>query len=162
MTPGTEPATTAPTAPAPTGTGTGTAGQGSDELVVSRVDGTALDLDQVLEVYVSSGLGARRPVEDRQRMAAMVRGANLVVTARIGGRLVGIARSISDFAYTTYLSDLAVVSDLQRGGIGRALIEATRAAAPQAKVVLLSAPAATAYYPHIGFTQHQSAWVRNP
>lgn len=148
MTPGTEPATTTPT--------------GTEGLVVGRVDGAALDLDQVLEVYVSSGLGARRPVEDRQRMAAMVRGANLVVTARIGGRLVGVARSVSDFSYVTYLSDIAVVADLQRAGIGRRLIDATREAAPQAKVVLLSAPAATAYYPHIGFTQHQSAWVRNP
>jgi predicted N-acetyltransferase YhbS len=126
---------------------------------IKRENGADLDLDEVLEVYRSSGLGERRPIADTERMAAMVRNANLVLTCRIDGELVGIARSISDFSYVTYLSDIAVSSAQQRSGIGRALIEATQKEAPQAKIVLLSAPAATAYYPHIGFTQHSSAWV---
>ncbi|MEU1074186.1 MULTISPECIES: GNAT family N-acetyltransferase [unclassified Streptomyces] len=129
---------------------------------IERVDGADLDLEEVLEVYRSSGLGERRPIEDVERFAAMVRGANLVVVARAEGRLIGIARSISDFSYATYLSDIAVSGDHQRSGIGRALIEATRQEAPRAKVILLSAPAAVDYYPHIGFTQHNSAWVLNP
>jgi predicted N-acetyltransferase YhbS len=62
----------------------------------------------------------------------------------------------------TYLCDLAVDRDMQRRGVGKSLVEATRQAAPHAKVVLLSAPAATDYYPHIGFTRHDSAWVMNP
>nr|WP_275406875.1 GNAT family N-acetyltransferase [Actinomadura bangladeshensis] len=119
-------------------------------------------MDDVLEVYRSSGLGERRPVADVERMAAMVRNANLVITCRVDGALVGIARSISDFSYVTYLSDIAVSRPYQRTGIGRALIDATRKEAPQAKIVLLSAPAATDYYPHIGFTRHDSAWVLNP
>ncbi|GAA0576069.1 GNAT family N-acetyltransferase [Streptomyces crystallinus] len=129
---------------------------------IERVEGADLDLEEVLEVYRSSGLGERRPIEDVERFAAMVRGANLVVVARAEGRLIGIARSISDFSYATYLSDIAVSGDYQRSGIGRALIDATRKEAPQAKVILLSAPAAVEYYPHIGFTQHNSAWVLNP
>ncbi|MFF4020829.1 GNAT family N-acetyltransferase [Streptomyces sp. NPDC001843] len=130
---------------------------------IERVEGTALDLDEVLEVYRSSGLGERRPTDDRQRMAAMVRNANLVLVARDAeGALIGIARSVSDFAYVTYLSDIAVAGTHQRSGIGRALIDATRKEAPTAKIVLLSAPAATEYYPHIGFTAHHSAWVLNP
>ena len=92
----------------------------------------------------------------------MVGNANLIVTCRIGGELVGIARSISDFSYVTYLSDIAVSCAYQRSGIGRALIEATQKEAPRAKIVLLSAPAATDYYPHIGFSRHGSAWVLNP
>jgi GNAT superfamily N-acetyltransferase len=128
---------------------------------IERVEGADLDLDEVLAVYRSSGLGERRPVEDRDRFAAMVRNANLVVVCRLDGRLIGIARSVSDFAYVTYLSDIAVAADHQRRGIGRALIAATREQAPGAKIVLLSAPAATAYYPHIGFDQHHSAWVLN-
>lgn len=127
-----------------------------------RVHGTDLDLQEVLAVYRSSGLGDRRPVEDQDTFTAMVRNANLVVTARIGEELVGIARSVSDFSYVTYLSDIAVSAHHQRSGIGRALIEETARQAPTAKIVLLSAPAATAYYPHIGFTQHPSAWVLNP
>ncbi|MGW8066633.1 GNAT family N-acetyltransferase [Streptomyces ziwulingensis] len=130
---------------------------------IERAEGKDLDLDEVLALYRSSGLGERRPVEDRDRMGAMLTGANLVLAARDDdGTLIGIARSVSDFSYVTYLSDIAVTGRLQRSGIGRALIDATRKEAPTAKIVLLSAPAATAYYPHIGFTRHDSAWVLNP
>lgn len=128
-----------------------------------RVDGRDLDLDEVLEVYRSSGLGERRPTGDRERMATMVREANLVVVARdADGALIGIARSVSDFAYVTYLSDIAVAGPHQRSGVGLALLEETRRQAPQAKVVLLSAPAAVGYYPRVGFTRHDSAWVLGP
>ncbi|AKH85810.1 GCN5 family acetyltransferase [Streptomyces sp. CNQ-509] len=127
-----------------------------------RVAGASLDLDEVLAVYRDSGLGERRPVDDRERMATMVREANLVVVARDeDGALIGLARSVSDFAYVTYLSDIAVVRAHQRAGVGRALIDATMAEAPAAKLVLLSAPAARDYYPHLGFTRHDSAWVRS-
>lgn len=129
---------------------------------IERVAGADLDLDEVLDVYHRSTLGERRPVQDRERFAAMVRNANLVVVCRVHNRLVGIARSMSDFAYVTYLSDIAVNREYQRSGIGRALIDATRQEAPTAKIVLLSAPAAREYYPHIGFTRHDSAWVLNP
>ncbi|MGW3669525.1 GNAT family N-acetyltransferase [Streptomyces sp. NPDC005141] len=129
---------------------------------IERENGSDLDLADVLRVYEESGLGERRPVQDTQRMAAMVGNANLVVTCRVDGELVGIARSVSDFSYVTYLSDIAVVRAYQRTGIGRQLIDATRKEAPQAKIVLLSAPAAADYYPHIGFTAHNSAWVLNP
>jgi GNAT superfamily N-acetyltransferase len=128
-----------------------------------RVSGRDLDLDEVLAIYHQSGLGERRPVDDRDRMAAMVREANLVVAAReADGALIGIARSVSDFSYVTYLSDIAVVRRHQRSGVGLALLEATRREAPDAKVVLLSAPAATGYYPRVGFTRHDSAWVLAP
>lgn len=129
---------------------------------IDRVDGRSLDIEEVLAVYRDSGLGERRPIADVERFQAMVRNANLIVVCRIDGELVGIARSMSDFAYTTYLSDIAVSKSHQRSGIGQALIDATRQEAPQAKIVLLSAPAATTYYPHIGFTQHSSAWVLAP
>jgi predicted N-acetyltransferase YhbS len=130
---------------------------------IDRAEGADLDLEEVLAVYRDSGLGQRRPIQDRERIAAMVAGANLVVVARdAGGRLIGIARSISDFSYVTYLSDIAVSAQHQHSGIGRALIDATRKQAPAAKIVLLSAPAATGYYPRIGFSAHDSAWVLNP
>jgi predicted N-acetyltransferase YhbS len=129
---------------------------------IERARGADLDIDEVVRVYRSSSLGERRPVDDRERFDAMVRNANLIVVCRVEGELVGIARSTSDFSYVTYLSDIAVGCGHQRLGIGRALIDATRQEAPLAKIVLLSAPAATDYYPHIGFSQHHSAWVLNP
>ncbi|MFD4263054.1 GNAT family N-acetyltransferase [Streptomyces sp. NPDC058534] len=128
-----------------------------------RVEGSALDLDEVLGLYHDSGLGARRPLADRERFAAMTANADLVLVARDeAGTLLGILRAVSDFSYVTYVSDIAVTAGRQRTGIGRALIDAARDEAPAAKLVLLSAPAAAGYYPHIGFTRHESAWVLNP
>ena len=124
--------------------------------------GNDLDLDEVIEVYVESTLGERRPVGDRDRMAGMLREANLVLTAWDDAQLVGISRAVSDFNYATYLSDLAVRRSHQRRGIGVELIRRTQLAAPQASVILLSAPAAVGYYPRIGFTRHESAWVLRP
>ncbi|MEU3337895.1 GNAT family N-acetyltransferase [Streptomyces sp. NPDC006668] len=129
---------------------------------IDRECGEGLDLAEVIEVYRSSGLGERRPMAETDRFEAMVRNANLIVTCRLESRLVGIARSVSDFSYVTYLSDIAVAREFQRQGLGRALIEGTRQAAPAAKIVLLSAPAAAEYYPHIGFSRHNSAWVLPP
>ena len=129
------------------------------ECRIERVDGAELDVDEVLAVYRHSGLGERRPIEDLERFTAMLRNADLVLCARVSERLVGIALGISDFSYATYLSDLAVVRHHQRTGIGRALITATREQAPAAKLILLAAPAAVDYYPHIGFRQHPSAWT---
>jgi len=125
------------------------------------VKGRDLDVDEVAELYRASTLAQRRPVEDTARFTDMVRNANLVVVARIDDRLVGIARSITDGAYVTYLSDIAVDEKFQHRGIGRDLIAATREAAPRAKIVLLAAPASVDYYPHIGFHRHNSAWVMN-
>ena len=121
--------------------------------------GNALDLDAVIDVYRDSTLGERRPVDDRDRMAAMLANANLVVSAWDGGRLVGLARSLSDFSYATYLSDLAVRRSHQRRGIGRALIARTQAEGGDARIVLLAAPAAADYYPRIGLTRHESTWT---
>jgi predicted N-acetyltransferase YhbS len=130
--------------------------------VIEYRTGNDLDLDEVIEVYVASTLGERRPVDDRERMGGMLREANLVVTAWDGERLVGVSRSVSDFHYATYLSDLAVRLSHQKQGIGVELIRRTRLAAPRATVILLAAPAAVDYYPRVGFTRHESAWVLRP
>lgn len=122
--------------------------------------GNRLDLDQVIELYRASTLGERRPVDERERMAAMLSNANLVVTAWDGDLLVGISRSMTDFAFATYLSDLAVRLSHQRHGIGKELMRITqRESGPKTTVILLAAPKAVDYYPHVGFTQHNSAWV---
>lgn len=133
--------------------------QSLSELTYSRVDPAELDTEAVLRVYETSGLAQRRPLRTAGRLRRMLDGSNLIVVAHDSGVLIGIARSISDFSYATYLSDIAVDSAYQRRGIGRELIRLTGEAAPLAKIILLSAPAAVEYYPHIGFTQHQSAWT---
>lgn len=124
--------------------------------------GNQLDLDEVIELYEASTLGERRPVQDRDRMGRMLANANLVITAWDGQLLVGIARSISDFAYCTYISDLAVRESHQRKGIGQELIRRTQSEAPEASLILLAAPKAVDYYPRIGMEKHESAWILRP
>jgi len=130
--------------------------------MITYKTGNDLDLDATIELYRASTLGERRPIEDRERIAQMLKNANLVITAWDGELLVGIARSLTDFSYVTYLSDLAVRVSHQKHGIGKELIRRTQAAAPQAMLLLLAAPAAERYYPHIGFTHHPQAWVLRP
>jgi predicted N-acetyltransferase YhbS len=120
--------------------------------------GNDLDLDEMIDLYTASTLGERRPVAERERMEAMRRHANLVITAWDGALLVGISRCITDFVWTTYLADLAVRQSHQRRGIGLELVRRSRDAAPQAKLLLLAAPAAVGYYPHIGFKNMPQAW----
>lgn len=116
--------------------------------------------DQFIALLRESSLGERRPVEDRACMDGMVNNSNLMVTAWHGEKLIGIARSMTDFHYACYLSDLAVHKEHQRKGIGKKLQAITQEQlGPQCKLILVAAPAANSYYEHIGFTNNQRCWV---
>jgi predicted N-acetyltransferase YhbS len=116
--------------------------------------------DEFIDLLARSTLGERRPVDDVACIDAMLANANLLITAWDGDRLVGVARSVTDFAYCCYLSDLAVDEQIQRAGVGRELIRLTQAAlGPKAKLILLSAPKAVEYYPRVGFTRHENAFT---
>jgi GNAT superfamily N-acetyltransferase len=122
-----------------------------------------LSVEEFIDVLVRSTLGERRPVDDRERIESMLQNADLIVTARLNGRLVGVSRAITDFAFCTYLSDLAVDESCQKQGIGRKLIERTHEAAGlMTRLILIAAPKARSYYPHIGMVPHDSCWMRDP
>jgi predicted N-acetyltransferase YhbS len=123
--------------------------------------GNDVDLDAFIDVYRDSTLGERRPVDDRERMRQMLQRANLVVTAWDGEKLIGVARSLSDFCYATYLADIAVRLAYQRHGVGRELIRRTQVEGGQATVFLFAAPKAVDYYPRVGFAAG-SGWVLRP
>jgi ribosomal protein S18 acetylase RimI-like enzyme len=123
--------------------------------------GNDIDLQRVIDVYRLSTLGERRPVDDRDRMREMLARANLVVSAWDGDRLVGIARSLSDFCYATYVSDLAVDVAYQSRGIGRELLARTQAEGGRATLFLFAAPKAVDYYARIGFSAG-SGWMLKP
>jgi ribosomal protein S18 acetylase RimI-like enzyme len=119
-----------------------------------------ITVDQFVDVLKRSTLAERRPVEDRDRISEMLSRANLTCTAWQGELLVGVARSLTDFSYCCYLSDLAVDVKFQRKGIGKKLIQLTQSRLhPQCKIILLAAPTAEGYYSKIGFSQHPSAWI---
>lgn len=123
-----------------------------------------LEPDLAPEAFIDllrrSTLAERRPVHDLETIRGMLRHAGVILTARVGELIVGVSRAITDFNYCTYLSDLAVDQAFQRRGIGRELIKRTHEAAGlQTTLILLSAPAARDYYPHIGLQQHDSCWI---
>lgn len=121
-----------------------------------KINGEAT-ADEVIELYVIAGL--KRPTET-ERMARMLTGSNLVVTARDNGKLVGIARSITDGAWSTYLADLAVDPNAQKSGIGKRLVELTKeAVGDESMVLLLSVPTAMEYYPKIGMERLDNAFI---
>lgn len=110
-----------------------------------------ISASEFIDVLRRSTLDRRRPVDDEPRIQHMLDGANILITAWSGELLVGVSRALSDFSYCCYLSDLAVDSAFQRQGIGKRLIEETHlVSGEQTTLILLAAPAAATYYPHIG------------
>jgi GNAT superfamily N-acetyltransferase len=116
--------------------------------------------EQFIDVLKRSTLGERRPIDDRHCIESMLKHGNLLCTAWDCEQLVGVARSVTDFSYCCYLSDLAVDVSYQSRGIGTELIRLTQMQlGHRCTLILLAAPKAAHYYPKIGFRQHPSAWV---
>jgi ribosomal protein S18 acetylase RimI-like enzyme len=116
--------------------------------------------DDFIELLNNSTLGERRPVNDHSCMEGMISNSNLTVSAWDGNSLVGISRCLTDFHYTCYLSDLAVRKTYQKMGIGKELQRLTQnQLGPKCKLILIAAPAANAYYEHIGFENNDRCWV---
>jgi len=125
--------------------------------VTYHIGGT-VQAEEVATLYRRAGLN--RPVDDLARIGRMIAGANLIITARDGDKLVGIARSVTDFSYCGYLSDLAVDPDCQRMGVGKELVRRTReACGDEVMILLLSVPTAMEYYPRIGFQKDDRAFA---
>jgi predicted N-acetyltransferase YhbS len=118
-----------------------------------------LSVTEFREVLVNSTLGERRPVDEPQRLSKMLDNGNLIITARENGKLIGVARSLTDFSFCTYLSDLAVDEGHQKKGIGKELIRLTKLETPDARLILLSAPAAVEYYPKIGMKKWEQCYT---
>lgn len=86
--------------------------------------------------------------------------ANLIVTAWHSDKLVGISRSLTDFCYCCYLSNLAIREDYQTSGIGKKLIQLTKdKIGEQTTLILVSAPTAMDYYPKVGFQKTDNAFL---
>ena len=123
-------------------------------------DNAIIKAEQAINLYTRSTLGERRPIHSVETFEAMLKNANLTITAWHGEKLVGISRSLTDFAYVAYLADLAVDEQYQRSGIGKQLIEETKLRlGPDCMIVLLAAPKANEYYEHIGFEHNPRAWT---
>jgi len=115
---------------------------------------------QAIDLYIRSTLGERRPIDKVTTFADMLANANLIITAWDQEKLVGIARTLTDFSYVAYLADLAVDEQYQKRGIGKQLIEETKSHLnSECMIVLLAAPKANDYYQKIGFEHNPRAWT---
>lgn len=116
---------------------------------------------QFQQLLQRCSLGERRPADDLPRLTAMLENSNLIVSAWDGDTLIGVARSVTDFHYCCYLSDLAVDDRYQRQGVGKRLINKTQQSlAVGCKIILIAAPAANEYYAPLGFEANQRCWVK--
>ena len=132
--------------------------------LISYQNELRLSVAEFRSVLVRSTLAERRPIDDLERLTAMLENADVLMTARTEtDLLVGISRALTDYSYCTYLSDLAVDQAFQRHGIGKELIRQTHLTCGlRTRLILLSAPKAATYYPHVGFEQHPSCWTIPP
>jgi len=126
-------------------------------MIIYKIE-NGLSVEEFRDVLKKSTLGERRPVNEPEKLRKMLENGNLIITARDNGKLVGVSRSLTDFVFCTYLSDLAVDEAYQKQGIGKELIRQTKLAAPEAKLILLAAPAAIHYYPKVGMTRHENCF----
>jgi ribosomal protein S18 acetylase RimI-like enzyme len=112
--------------------------------------------EEVIELFVQAGL--KRPTEP-ERIAIMLKNANLLVTAWQKDKLVGICRTITDWVWCAYLADLAVFTGFKSDGIGKEMIAITRQKlGDQCMLLLLSVPTAFDYYPKVGFNKEDRAF----
>ncbi|WP_295457420.1 GNAT family N-acetyltransferase [uncultured Thiodictyon sp.] len=127
---------------------------------ITYLDDAKLTVEAAIELYRRSTLGERRPLDRPDIFAGMIKNASLTMTAWDGERLVGIARTLTDFTYVAYLADLAVDRDYQQRGIGKQLIQETRQRlGGECMIVLLAAPKAQDYYPKLGFEPNPRGWM---
>lgn len=117
-----------------------------------------IDTKEFKNILMESGI-KKRPLTNEKRLETMCNNSNLIITARFRNKLIGVARSITDFSYCTYLSDLAVSENFKHMGIGKELVRLTKNAVPDALLVLLAAPEAITYYPKIGMQQYEYCYV---
>jgi GNAT superfamily N-acetyltransferase len=130
------------------------------EMMITYRDDANISVDEAIALYVRSTLGERRPIHNKQTFEAMLKHASMVITAWDEENLIGIARTLTDFAYVAYLADLAVDQQYQRNGVGKRLIAETKLRlGPECMIVLLAAPKANDYYKHIGFEHNPRAWT---
>jgi predicted N-acetyltransferase YhbS len=74
--------------------------------------------------------------------------------------LVGVSRSITDWVWSCYLSDLAIRENYKAKGIGKKLIELTKnKVGDQSVVLLLSVPTAMEYYPKVGMQKVNNGFI---
>ncbi|UNK17143.1 GNAT family N-acetyltransferase [Paenibacillus sp. N3/727] len=119
-----------------------------------------VNVEDVIRVFKNSGIV--RPIDQSERIQAMMNNADILLTAWLGDKMIGVARALTDWSYCCYLSDLAVDKEVQKSGVGRELIAKVREEiGEEVALILLAAPSAMAYYPKVGFEKIENGFMRS-
>lgn len=71
-----------------------------------------------------------------------------------------LIRTLTDHSYCCYLSDLAVAAPFQKHGVGKALIQRVKDfIGAEVSLILVSNANAVSYYPKVGFSPAESAYI---
>nr|WP_043890935.1 GNAT family N-acetyltransferase [Paenibacillus sp. Aloe-11] len=117
-----------------------------------------VNVEDVIRVFKNSGIV--RPIDQTERIQAMVNNADILLTAWLGDKMIGVARALTDWSYCCYLSDLAVDKEAQKSGVGRDLIaKVQEEIGEEVALILLAAPSAMAYYPKVGFEKIENGFT---
>lgn len=113
-----------------------------------------------MRLLEESALAHQRLIKGADAVQQMLEQSNLTATAWVGGRLIGMARAITDFQQVCFLADLAVSEEFQLKAIGttlQALIQ--QQLGEYCQLVTLALPKSNRYYPKLGFQEHPRCWV---
>ena len=121
----------------------------------------SLSVADYVAVLGSTYMGERRPIGNPERVARILAGSNMIVTAREeSGEIVGVLRGISDGEWVCYVADLVVHADHQRKGIGTGMLDACKAIlGPGMGIVLVAYPQALDYYRRIGMGEMPAFYI---
>lgn len=130
-------------------------------MIIEYKVNAVVSLQEFTDLLIQSGLAERRPVDDPVCLQGMLDNANLTISAWSNGKLIGIARSVTDFHYACYLSDLAVSEVFKSKGVGKQLLAVTQQQLKvTCKLILIAAPAANEYYAKLGYDHNPRCWVK--
>ncbi len=121
---------------------------------VAPVAADDISNDELVALY--SAVGWSVYTADPATLGAAVRGSSFVVAARDSGRLVGLARVVSDDASICYLQDVLVEPGHQREGVGRRLVQAILDRYPHVRQKVLvtdDEPGQRAFYEALGYRE---------
>ncbi|AZB16979.1 GNAT family N-acetyltransferase [Chryseobacterium indologenes] len=119
-----------------------------------------IEIKTIKDLFFMSDYLPISNMNDDLRLQKMFDNANLVVSAWSENKLVGIARSLCDFSYCCYLSDICVNKEFRHLNIGKRLIEITREhAGKECKIILHSSEDALNFYDKIGMKRISEAFI---
>jgi|SRR5579859_6261785 len=115
-----------------------------------------IDWNELIQLFKAANLGGR----EGDKVRRSFENSSVVCFATRGGRLIGAARALSDGEYHATVYDVVVAPDLQRRGIGHALMKELLAQLPVWRILLVADGDARRFYQRLGFEPYADILAR--